>query len=209
MHDQVGPGILPCLLHPRKEQQIGCRVASMGNRLTLRDMSRDVKAADQIMVEHERDFRVRCKMLVRSNVAPKLLPLVWRFGKNTLVEFRFFPEGGGGDVSSESAGASADGEGSTTFFLRTFEFYCVYALLREFAQAKVTLEASRNVPSAEGQRDTSSPEESNASSIEESECCLCMENQVNAVLPCAHGFCEGCLEDWKARDAETTCPLCR
>lgn len=41
----------------------------------------------------------------------------------------------------------------------------------------------------------------------EEECCICMENVPKIILPCAHRFCERCVDAWS--DAHKTCPVCR
>ncbi|KAL5007323.1 hypothetical protein ScPMuIL_016129 [Solemya velum] len=42
---------------------------------------------------------------------------------------------------------------------------------------------------------------------DESECCICMDNESRIILPCAHRFCEGCIDTWNV--SHRTCPLCR
>ena len=42
---------------------------------------------------------------------------------------------------------------------------------------------------------------------DDQECCLCMFEKNEVVLPCTHAFCETCIKDWLKR--ENGCPLCR
>ena len=43
------------------------------------------------------------------------------------------------------------------------------------------------------------------------ECCICLHSQINTfLLPCYHGFCEGCLSRWFQQTASRPlCPLCK
>ncbi|XP_061175582.1 RING finger protein 141-like [Saccostrea echinata] len=42
---------------------------------------------------------------------------------------------------------------------------------------------------------------------DDNECCICMENRSEIILPCAHQFCEGCIDTWNV--TSKTCPICR
>jgi hypothetical protein len=44
-------------------------------------------------------------------------------------------------------------------------------------------------------------------SMKEEECCICLDNPVNLVLDCSHGFCEDCISDWQKQ--QKSCPVCR
>ncbi|KAK3101237.1 hypothetical protein FSP39_002026 [Pinctada imbricata] len=41
----------------------------------------------------------------------------------------------------------------------------------------------------------------------DSECCICMENKSEVILPCTHQFCESCIDRWNV--TSKTCPICR
>ena len=41
----------------------------------------------------------------------------------------------------------------------------------------------------------------------DNECAICLDQKVEVVLPCGHGFCNDCIVDWVSRDRE--CPMCR
>jgi hypothetical protein len=43
--------------------------------------------------------------------------------------------------------------------------------------------------------------------MEENECTICMEQQVDVVLNCSHGFCQKCISDWQRE--HQSCPVCR
>ncbi|XP_048779811.1 RING finger protein 141-like isoform X2 [Ostrea edulis] len=43
--------------------------------------------------------------------------------------------------------------------------------------------------------------------VDDNECCICMENRSEIMLPCAHQFCEGCIDRWNV--TSKTCPICR
>ncbi|XP_038055165.1 RING finger protein 141-like [Patiria miniata] len=43
-------------------------------------------------------------------------------------------------------------------------------------------------------------------SIDEGDCCICMENKADIVLSCTHTYCHLCIEDW--RKQHNTCPMC-
>ena len=44
-------------------------------------------------------------------------------------------------------------------------------------------------------------------------CCICMEESVDTILTCSHGFCHSCVADWVRQtsddDGGSTCPICR
>eukprot|EP00347_Sterkiella_histriomuscorum_P020391 403337981 len=42
---------------------------------------------------------------------------------------------------------------------------------------------------------------------EDNECSICMNSQVNIVLPCMHQYCENCITDWYMKNE--SCPQCR
>lgn len=39
------------------------------------------------------------------------------------------------------------------------------------------------------------------------ECCICMDRKAQILLPCAHNYCEQCIDAWGA--TSHLCPLCR
>ncbi|XP_022088358.1 RING finger protein 141-like [Acanthaster planci] len=43
-------------------------------------------------------------------------------------------------------------------------------------------------------------------SIDEGDCCICMEKKADIVLSCTHTYCQLCIEDW--RKQHNTCPMC-
>ncbi|KAK5643201.1 hypothetical protein RI129_007046 [Pyrocoelia pectoralis] len=42
---------------------------------------------------------------------------------------------------------------------------------------------------------------------EHSECCICLERQIEVTLPCAHSYCTPCIEQWN--ELHESCPICR
>ncbi|ELU16378.1 hypothetical protein CAPTEDRAFT_138663 [Capitella teleta] len=42
---------------------------------------------------------------------------------------------------------------------------------------------------------------------EMSECCICMDRKAGIILPCAHVYCEQCIDAWNVN--HNTCPICR
>lgn len=44
-------------------------------------------------------------------------------------------------------------------------------------------------------------------SYDPDECSICMDSAIDIVLPCLHGYCSACWEDWSSHSS--TCPHCR
>lgn len=62
--------------------------------------------------------------------------------------------------------------------------------------------------SAKMNDDEEKKEQEKVDTEEDKECCLCLFEKNELVLPCTHAFCEGCIKDWFSRNNKE-CPICR
>jgi len=46
-----------------------------------------------------------------------------------------------------------------------------------------------------------------SSSKEEEECVICMDRKASVILPCAHAYCEQCIEAWLVHASYCCCLL--
>ncbi|OMJ66086.1 hypothetical protein SteCoe_37195 [Stentor coeruleus] len=47
----------------------------------------------------------------------------------------------------------------------------------------------------------------NPTGLEENLCCICLDQNIEILLECGHGYCEKDIMDWEHRDS--SCPMCR
>lgn len=129
------------------------------------------------------------RMLVSNRVSKKMLPIIWKFNRNVLVEASV-----GGDIMAH---------------FTPIQFYTFLKCLRDLHR-----EASQLSPTKNGATDHRIKKDGDAlrqESVDDNECALCMENKIDVVTKCAHAFCNKCLLNWISQnpEADATCPVCR
>ena len=137
---------------------------------------------------------LRFRLLCSQRVSKKMLPVIWKFNRNVLVQVNF--EGGHGTPANASR-------------FTPLEFYTFLKCLQDIHHEASRLEEHTSRTAASSA--TSSAADVRQDSVDDNECALCMENRVDVVTTCAHAFCNACLSDWVNQnpDADATCPVCR
>ncbi len=139
-----------------------------------------------------RAARLQFRLFASKKVSKAMLPVLWRVRKMVVVEATDLGNGGG------------------VFQFSPLQFYVVFGVLRDMHNAAASL-AAADTGAAPAAATTAGAAGLRASSYDDTECSLCMENTVDVVTTCAHAFCNDCLQDWMDQnpDAPPTCPLCR
>lgn len=93
--------------------------------------------------------------------------------------------------------------------MNLYQFIQLYKDITSQA-AELSAEGAREGPSA-GQ-DTQSCQASMwmgrvQELTDEEECCICMDGKADLILPCAHIFCQKCIDKWSGQ--QRSCPVCR
>ena len=155
---------------------------------TLEKFKLHVQEANTFPKSH---FDLSLQVLASNKISRHLLPLVWKYNKNVIVEV----------IHTQSNSAR-----SVSHFTPK-EFYILFALLTDIHKASQT----QNKNSDATEPTTTEDNNIRQASYDDNECSLCMEAKVDVVTTCAHAFCNECLSSWKLQNKETipTCPICR
>lgn len=104
----------------------------------------------------------------------------------------------------------ASGAVEATRIMNLYQFIQLYKDITSQA-AELTAEGASEGPSG----GLSSTESCQASMwmgrvkelTDEEECCICMDGKADLILPCAHIFCQKCIDKWSGQ--QRSCPVCR
>lgn len=93
--------------------------------------------------------------------------------------------------------------------MNLYQFIQLYKDITSQA-AELSAESAREGPSAD--HDTESCQASMwmgrvQELTDEEECCICMDGKADLILPCAHIFCQKCIDKWSGQ--QRSCPVCR
>lgn len=93
--------------------------------------------------------------------------------------------------------------------MNLYQFIQLYKDITSQA-AELSAEGAREGPSAD--HDTESCQASMwmgrvQELTDEEECCICMDGKADLILPCAHIFCQKCIDKWSGQ--QRSCPVCR
>ena len=134
------------------------------------------------------------RLMVTKKVSKAMLPLVWKFRNNCIVEVTTAAEGNVSHFDPKS-------------------FYVLYSVLKDVQKAlSQNMQQQQEEQEEEGEKKEgiSKDVELRQSSYDDNECALCMDSKVDVVTTCAHAFCNSCLENWKNQNSgDPTCPVCR
>eukprot|EP00730_Choanoeca_flexa_P016862 TRINITY_DN804_c0_g1_i2.p1 TRINITY_DN804_c0_g1~~TRINITY_DN804_c0_g1_i2.p1 ORF type:complete len:244 (+),score=14.33 TRINITY_DN804_c0_g1_i2:81-812(+) len=80
------------------------------------------------------------------------------------------------------------------------EFACVYDQFNTEAHLLTSMSSSTFI----------SRTTTNLASDNEEACCICLNDKVDMLLPCCHGYCSACIDQWRYEsNGLGVCPLCR
>ncbi|XP_053305604.1 RING finger protein 141 [Spea bombifrons] len=99
--------------------------------------------------------------------------------------------------------------------MNLYQFVQLYKDITSHAAGVFAQEGSGSGENAESVESASSVSSCQASILmgkvkqltDEEECCICMDGRADLILPCAHSFCQKCIDKWS--DRHRSCPICR
>ncbi|XP_033823901.1 RING finger protein 141 [Periophthalmus magnuspinnatus] len=94
--------------------------------------------------------------------------------------------------------------------MNLYQFIQLYKDITSQA-AELTAEGATEGPSGEGPNTESCQASMWMGRVkeltDEEECCICMDGKADLILPCAHIFCQKCIDKWSGQ--QRNCPVCR
>uniref|UniRef100_A0A8C6U204 RING finger protein 141 n=1 Tax=Neogobius melanostomus TaxID=47308 RepID=A0A8C6U204_9GOBI len=100
----------------------------------------------------------------------------------------------------------ASGAVEASRIMNLYQFLQLYKDVTSQA-AELTAEGASEGPSGESDCQASVWMGRVKELTDEEECCICMDGKADLILPCAHIFCQKCIDKWSGQ--QRSCPVCR
>jgi hypothetical protein len=141
---------------------------------------------------------------IHSKIPLSQLPNKWKYSNNCIVTANETPNTNNSTEKNSSS--------SPSFILSLREFYYVFLYLADNNANLLTATAKLYSVKNPEENKTTEIKRGDDDEPSDSECSICLANEVEVALPCLHTFCKGCLTDWQKNSAEEegfSCPICR
>jgi len=165
---------------------------------SFKDIKFDINNINEIFSNDEFIYEFGCHLTVNLKSSPKRVFAALQYKVNREVDF---------EVEMRKTNKLE------VFNMNLIEFYKLYESVMNYSIVK--LHSDRNKQPAmhfSGEKKLSSSEGAASrfsNKEDENLCVICFEKAIEVVLPCSHGFCDGCCTMWYVKKNKRECPMCR